>query len=158
MVILRNADLVTDHNGLHYYREHKYYRSQANCPIGNSSIRCDIVDTQIGQLIETIEHKAKWHEQVLAILNSKDEAARISNESLDIQERLWRTAKTYIGGLSHRIEFKLGSAGNIPFDDGYFDLAISTLSFHHLAKPKEYPKEVQRVLINDAEIWIYKLR
>jgi ubiquinone/menaquinone biosynthesis C-methylase UbiE len=61
-------------------------------------------------------------------------------------------------GLAGRVDFKYGSASCIPFTDGYFDLVISTLSFHHWANPVACLKEVNRVLRNDCEAWIYDLR
>lgn len=61
-------------------------------------------------------------------------------------------------GLSGRVQFQYGSAENIPFGNGYFDLIISTISFHHWARPKECLKEIHRVLKNSGEAWIYDLR
>ena len=60
--------------------------------------------------------------------------------------------------LAGHVHFQYGSAESIPFGDGYFDLIISTLSFHHWAKPKECLKEIHRVLKNGGEAWIYDLR
>jgi hypothetical protein len=42
-------------NGHTYYREHKYSRSQENCPAEGDTINCHIPDEQIGKLIESIE-------------------------------------------------------------------------------------------------------
>jgi ubiquinone/menaquinone biosynthesis C-methylase UbiE len=61
-------------------------------------------------------------------------------------------------GLSERVEFLFGSAEKIPFEQGYFDLIVSTGSFHHWAQPKECLKEIHRVLKNGGEAWIYDLR
>jgi len=61
-------------------------------------------------------------------------------------------------GLSRRVQFKYGSAGSIPYGDGYFDLIISTLSFHHWAKPRECLKEIHRVLKSGGKAWIYDMR
>ena len=61
-------------------------------------------------------------------------------------------------GLQERVEFLFGSAENIPFEEGHFDLIVSTGSFHHWAKPKECLKEIHRVLKNGGEAWIYDLR
>jgi ubiquinone/menaquinone biosynthesis C-methylase UbiE len=61
-------------------------------------------------------------------------------------------------GLSGRVEFLFGSAEKIPFEQGCFDLIVSTGSFHHWAQPKECLKEVYRVLKNGGEAWIYDLR
>jgi ubiquinone/menaquinone biosynthesis C-methylase UbiE len=58
-------------------------------------------------------------------------------------------------GLSGRVEFLLGSAENIPFEPGYFDLVVSTGSFHHWANPEKCLAEIHRVLKNGGEAWIY---
>ncbi|RPJ62586.1 MAG: class I SAM-dependent methyltransferase [Dehalococcoidia bacterium] len=61
-------------------------------------------------------------------------------------------------GLQGRVEFSFGSAEKIPFPNGYFDLVLSANSFHHWAEPQKCLKEIQRVLKNGGEAWIYDLR
>lgn len=61
-------------------------------------------------------------------------------------------------GLSGRVEFVLGSAEKMPFEQEHFDLVVSTGSFHHWAHPRECLKEVHRVLKRGGEAWIYDLR
>jgi ubiquinone/menaquinone biosynthesis C-methylase UbiE len=61
-------------------------------------------------------------------------------------------------GLSQRVQFEYGSAEHIPYGDGYFDLIVSTLSFHHWANRRECLKEIHRVLKIGGEAWIYELR
>ncbi len=61
-------------------------------------------------------------------------------------------------GLDCRIKFVLGSAESIPFDDGYFDLVISTLSLHHWADAPACMKEIRRVLKPGGEAWIYDIQ
>lgn len=80
-------------------------------------------------------------------------AIDISPAMVDIATRNAQRA-----GLSPCVEFKYGSAADIPFDDRYFDLVISTLSFHHWAKPVESLKEIHRVLKDGGVAWIYDLR
>lgn len=58
-------------------------------------------------------------------------------------------------GLSARVEFLAGSAEKIPFEKGYFDLVVSTGSFHHWANPAKCLEEVYRVLKDGGEAWIY---
>ena len=60
-------------------------------------------------------------------------------------------------GLSDRVQFQYGSAKRIPYEDESFDLVVSTLSFHHWAKPIECLKEIHRVLNNHGEAWIYDI-
>ena len=54
---------------------------------------------QIGNLIEAIELRPKWLEEVLAIISLKDEVERVRKARQDIQEKLRRMAKAYIDGL-----------------------------------------------------------
>ena len=61
-------------------------------------------------------------------------------------------------GLTGRVEFKHGSAQHIPFSDNYFDLIMSTLSFHHWANPEASFKEIHRALKPGGEAWIYEIR
>ncbi|HMK47754.1 MAG TPA: class I SAM-dependent methyltransferase [Methanocella sp.] len=53
------------------------------------------------------------------------------------------------------VEFRQGSADTIPFSDREFDLAISTLSFHHWKEPEQALDEIYRVLREGGEAWIY---
>lgn len=48
--------------------------------------------------------------------------------------------------LSKSIELKLGSADNLPFPNNYFDLVISTSTFHYLRNPVQALREAKRVL------------
>jgi ubiquinone/menaquinone biosynthesis C-methylase UbiE len=61
-------------------------------------------------------------------------------------------------GLERRVQFKFGSAEKIPFEDKSFDLIISTLSFHHWAKPEKCFQEIYRALKPGGEAWIYEIR
>ena len=60
--------------------------------------------------------------------------------------------------LSQRVQFECGSAEHIPYRDRYFDLVVSTLSFHHWANRIECLKEIHRVLKTGGEAWIYEIR
>lgn len=55
------------------------------------------------------------------------------------------------------IDFKAGSAGELPFGDREFDLVISTLSFHHWREPEKALDEIYRVLREGGEAWIYDI-
>jgi ubiquinone/menaquinone biosynthesis C-methylase UbiE len=61
-------------------------------------------------------------------------------------------------GLERRVQFKFGSAEKIPFEDKSFDLIISTLSFHHWARPEKCFQEIHRALKPGGEAWIYEIR
>lgn len=55
------------------------------------------------------------------------------------------------------VDFRTGSAGELPFGDGEFDLVISTLSFHHWKDPGRALDEACRVLRSGGEAWIYDM-
>ncbi|HTX43228.1 MAG TPA: class I SAM-dependent methyltransferase [Methanocella sp.] len=59
-------------------------------------------------------------------------------------------------GLAN-VDFKVGSAGELPFGDREFDLVISTLSFHHWKEPGKALDEAYRVLREGGEAWIYDI-
>ncbi len=80
-------------------------------------------------------------------------AIDISHAMVEIANKNARKA-----GMSERAHFHYGSAEKIPFEKDYFDLVISTLSFHHWAKPEECLKEVSRVLKENGELWIYEMK
>jgi ubiquinone/menaquinone biosynthesis C-methylase UbiE len=61
-------------------------------------------------------------------------------------------------GVADRVRFHHAHAAELPFDDGSFDLVISTLSFHHWARPLECLTEIHRVLKPQHEAWIYDAR
>jgi ubiquinone/menaquinone biosynthesis C-methylase UbiE len=61
-------------------------------------------------------------------------------------------------GFFQRVKFQVASAGSLPFEQGYFDLAVSSLSLHHWLKPAEYLKEISRVLKENGKVYIYELR
>ena len=86
-------------NGQRYYREHKASRSHGNCPASSGSIPCHVPDEQVGRLIEAIELGPQWLEEVLSIVNLKDEVLRINEKRQRTQEKLRRMAKAYIDGV-----------------------------------------------------------
>lgn len=75
---------------------------------------------------------------------------------LDLSPDMVKLARRKAGarGLKN-VAFRQGSAAELPFADGEFDLAISTLSFHHWKQPEKALDEVYRVLRPGGEAWIY---
>ena len=80
-------------------------------------------------------------------------AIDISHAMVEIANKNAREA-----GISERAHFHYGSAEKIPFEKDYFDLVITTSSFHHWAKTEECLKEVSRVLKENGELWIYEMK
>jgi len=87
-------------------------------------------------------------------------AQNVEVKAIDISSAMVMIArqKAEDAGLSQRVQFEYGSAEHIPYGDGYFDLLVSTLSFHHWANRTECLKEMHRVLKTGGEAWIYEIR
>lgn len=60
--------------------------------------------------------------------------------------------------LDERVRFVLADAAALPFPDGSFDVAVSTLSLHHWAEPATVFAEIARVLRPGGVALIYDLR
>jgi ubiquinone/menaquinone biosynthesis C-methylase UbiE len=60
--------------------------------------------------------------------------------------------------VAERIEFKLGNAGKMPFEDNSIDFLVSTLSLHHWETPPEVFKEIYRVLKENGIFLIFDFR
>lgn len=68
------------------------------------------------------------------------------------------SARALAAALGDRVRFVLGDAARLPFDDGTFDVAVSTLSLHHWADPGSVFGEIGRVLRPGGIALIYDLR
>jgi len=60
--------------------------------------------------------------------------------------------------LSARVRFEIGDAANLPFEQGYFDFAVSTFSLHHWSHPVESLQEIHRVLRQGGGVYIYDVK
>lgn len=87
---------------------------------------------------------------------SKNKYVRVTG--LDLSPDMIRMASRLAAkkGLSN-VDFKAGSASELPFGDREYDLVISTLSFHHWKEPERALDEIYRVLREGSEAWIYDI-
>jgi len=76
---------------------------------------------------------------------------------VDLSRKLIQLAKANarIAGLSDQLTFEVGNSASLRFNDGCFDMVISTGMFHSLKKPISVIQEMHRVLKNGGEAWIY---
>ena len=58
-------------------------------------------------------------------------------------------------GVSGRVHFQVGDSEAMPFEDGEFDMVVSSLSLHHWADPARAMSEIHRVLRPGGEVRIY---
>ena len=76
---------------------------------------------------------------------------------IDLSRRLIKTARSKAAatGRSDRLQFQLGNANRIAFDDMTFDMVISTGMLHSLKDPVNVIQEMHRVLKAGGQAWIF---
>ena len=91
-------------------------------------------------------------------LASRPEGLRVVG--LDVSETMVKIAERRLGktGLSERVRFVLGDAGNLPVGLGSFDLVLSTLALHHFPDPAGSLLEMCRVLKPGGTVLVYDIR
>ena len=76
---------------------------------------------------------------------------------IDLSRKLIRMAKQNASkaGLSDRLEFRVGNAAKLQFEDASFDMVLSTGMLHSLRNPVAVLREAYRVLKEERQAWIY---
>ena len=84
-------------------------------------------------------------------------SASVDIIGIDLSRKLLSMARSNAAreGLSDRLTFQLGDAGRINFEDGFFDMVISTGMLHALKDPVKVIQEIYRVLKAGGEAWIF---
>ena len=75
----------------------------------------------------------------------------------DVDPRMVKVARKR-HAESERLRFQVADAGDLPFEDGSFDLAWTSESFHHWNDQDAGLKEVLRVLRPGGGFWIVEAR
>jgi|SRR5579862_77377 len=75
---------------------------------------------------------------------------------IDPAEEMIRIAREHQRDRSN-VRFELGSSDAIPADAGTFDVAVSTISFHHWTRPADSLREIARVLKPKGRVLILDL-
>ena len=76
---------------------------------------------------------------------------------IDLSHRLIHMARANASkaGLSDKLDFEVGNAAGLRFEDASFDMVISTGMLHSLRDPEKVFNEIYRVLKKGREAWIY---
>ncbi len=85
--------------GGQYYREHRGSRGEGACINAGGSVRCDVVDEQVGRVIESLVLPEDWLDAVTERISLKDEVARVRAERERTQEKLRRLGRAYVDEL-----------------------------------------------------------
>ncbi len=79
---------------------------------------------------------------------------------LDLSEEMLEQAlaHTQAVGVENKVVFKIGDAGQLPFEDHSVDLVVSSLSLHHWWDPIDVMNEIARVLRPGGAFLIFDIR
>jgi ubiquinone/menaquinone biosynthesis C-methylase UbiE len=84
-------------------------------------------------------------------------ASQVYIMGVDLSSKLIQMARSNASaaGLADRLNFQLGNAGRLDFDDSSFDMVISTGMLHSIKEPAKVLQEIYRVLKPGREAWIF---
>jgi ubiquinone/menaquinone biosynthesis C-methylase UbiE len=87
-------------------------------------------------------------------------APHLRVDAVDLSPEMIEQARVNIAaaGLADRVTATVADVADLPFEDGAFDLVVSSISQHHWADPVAGLAEIVRVLRPGAEAWIYDFR
>ena len=90
------------------------------------------------------------------LIASKNKYIRVTG--IDLSPDMVKIASRKAAKLGlENLDYRVGNASSLPFDDREFDLVISTLSFHHWKEPETALGEIHRVLRESGEAWIFDM-
>ena len=75
--------------------------------------------------------------------------------AIDLNDRSLEVAKKQAAKMNFDIQFMKASVFNIPFDDDYFDIVISSGVIHHTENPEKAFAELVRVLKPEGYLILY---
>jgi ubiquinone/menaquinone biosynthesis C-methylase UbiE len=84
-------------------------------------------------------------------------SSEIQITGVDLSRKLIHMARANAAtaGVADRLNFQLGNAGRLDFDDSSFDMVISTGMLHSIREPAKVLQEIYRVLKPGREAWIF---
>jgi ubiquinone/menaquinone biosynthesis C-methylase UbiE len=85
------------------------------------------------------------------------ESSSIKVMGIDLSRKLIQKARSNASaaGLKNRLDFQLGNAVALNFEDSSFDMVISTGMLHSIKEPEKVLQEIYRVLKAEKEAWIF---
>ncbi|MHC4105332.1 MAG: class I SAM-dependent methyltransferase, partial [Planctomycetota bacterium] len=84
-------------------------------------------------------------------------AANIKIVGIDLSRKLIQMARENAqkAGFAGRLDFYVGNSAKLRFEDGSFDMVLSTGMLHSLKDPVKVFREIYRVLKKGGQAWIY---
>jgi site-specific DNA recombinase len=93
-------------SGRRYYREYRGSRGNAPCPAVSGSIPCEAADEQVGIIVQALELRESWMEEVMARIALKDQVEEVKRKRRLAFEKLQRLGKAYVDGVYQEEDYK----------------------------------------------------
>ena len=102
----RKLRIQTPKKGPTYYREDSHLRGYHDCPFIGQSVRAEMVDGQVAELIQSIRLPENWEPIVRQMLDDQRERANPEAERKDIRSMLRLMRENYERGLYEGEEYQ----------------------------------------------------
>ena len=90
-----------------YYRERKGTRSEGGCPNEGKMVRTEVLDEQVGKIVESIKLDSSWERHMAGIIHTIDRKTKVESERHALEQKLRRPGRTYRDGLVEDDEYEL---------------------------------------------------
>jgi site-specific DNA recombinase len=89
------------------YRSYRYYRESSRlrsleCPSADIYVQADLIEQQIGRIVQAFEFPHDWKKELRDALNSGLEQDHLKDERKEIMEKLKRLGDLYLDGRMER--------------------------------------------------------
>ena len=91
--------------GYTYYREQKNSRTGVNCLGNGKAIRCDVIDSQMEEVIKSLALESSWRERIMAKMEAFSDHERVLRQRKAVSEKLRRLGKAYVDGVVSEGEY-----------------------------------------------------
>ncbi len=102
----RRLNIQTPKNCATYYRENSHHRGYHDCPYIGKSVRAEIIDTQVAELIRSIHLPDNWEPIVRQMLNEQRAQVDPETERKEIRGTLRLMRENFERGLYEEEEYQ----------------------------------------------------
>jgi DNA invertase Pin-like site-specific DNA recombinase len=86
-------------HGQSYYRERKMTRSEGGCKNEGKTVRTELLDAQMAQVIQRIQLDPIWERRAAGLITTLDRQTQVQGDRDKIEQKLKRLGKVYVDGF-----------------------------------------------------------
>lgn len=102
----RRLNIQTPKNCATYYRENSHHRGYHDCPYIGQSVRAEVIDSQVAELIRSIHLPENWEPIVRQMLHEQRDQVDPESERKEIRSQLRLMRENYERGLYEGEEYQ----------------------------------------------------